>query len=312
MTYQPQPRYPILIVSKGRWLTQQTSGILSVYGVPHYVVVEEQERELYEAHRTTHATYLTLDPAYQDNYDTCDDLGTELSKGSGPARNFAWDYSIGLGAARHWVMDDNIRGFWRYHQNRQIRVIDAAYIQATEDFVDRYTNVALAGPQYYMFVARKDKYPPYVLNTRLYSCILISNDLDLRWRARFNEDVDLSLRVLKAGWATIQLNAVLQWKMPTQMLAGGNTETYVKAGTKAKSEMLVKLHPDVARTTWKFGRWHHEVDYGPFRRNELIRRPDLVVPDEPNEYGMELVGPRSWPGWKAGYEGAGNVADEAA
>ena len=39
----------------------------------------------------------------------------------------------------------------------------------------------------------------------------------------------------------------------------------------------------------RFGRVHHYVDYSPFKRNKLIRRPDADVPDEPNEYGMALV-----------------------
>lgn len=53
--------------------------------------------------------------------------------------------------------------------------------------------------------------------------------------------------------------------------------------------MLVKVHPDVSRLTWRFGRWHHYVDYSPFRRNKLIRKPGLDIPDTVNEFGMVLV-----------------------
>ncbi len=72
-----------------------------------------------------------------------------------------------------------------------------------KDFVLRYENIAMAGPNYFMFAPRKRKHPPFSLNTRIYSCNLIRNDLPFRWRARYNEDTDLSLRMLKAGWCTV-------------------------------------------------------------------------------------------------------------
>lgn len=64
---------------------------------------------------------------------------------------------------------------------------------------------------------------------------------------------------------------------------------YAREGTAPKSRMLVRLHPDVARPIWRFGREHHWVDYRPFRRNRLRLRDDVVIPDEPDEYGLRLV-----------------------
>jgi hypothetical protein len=49
------------------------------------------------------------------------------------------------------------------------------------------------------------------------------------------------------------------------------------------------VHPDVSRLVWKFNRWHHHVDYRRFRKNQLIRKPGIEIPTEPNEYGMRLV-----------------------
>jgi len=49
------------------------------------------------------------------------------------------------------------------------------------------------------------------------------------------------------------------------------------------------MHPDVSELVWKFGRWHHHVDYKPFKKNKLIRRDDIAIPSEPNEYGMRLI-----------------------
>ena len=53
--------------------------------------------------------------------------------------------------------------------------------------------------------------------------------------------------------------------------------------------MLADLHPDVARVAWRFGRWHHHVDYKPFKKNKLIRKEGLIIPEGNNEYGMKLI-----------------------
>lgn len=114
--------------------------------------------------------------------------------------------------------------------------------------------------------------------------------MPLRWRCRYNEDTDLSLRMLKAGWCTIQFNAFLQMKANTQTMKGGNTdEFYSTEGTVPKSQMLVRAHPDVAELVYKFSRWHHHVDYRPFRRNKLLRRDDLDVNSSIDNYGMHVV-----------------------
>ena len=62
-------------------------------------------------------------------------------------------------------------------------------------------------------------------------------------------------------------------------------EFYDKEGTLPKSEMLVKMHPDVARLAWRFGRWHHYVDYRPYRGIRLLKRKDYTPPEE-NPYHL--------------------------
>jgi hypothetical protein len=56
--------------------------------------------------------------------------------------------------------------------------------------------------------------------------------------------------------------------------------------------MLEEMHPDVARVVWRYGRWHHYVDYNPFKKNELRFKPGVVLPEGNNEYGMKLT--RNW------------------
>ena len=292
------PRSPLYIVSKGRWESRLTHKSLVAMRVPHFIVVEPAEVDAYRAVCDPLATILELDMSYKDRYDVFDEFGTTRSVGPGAARNFAWDHSIANGHPWHWVMDDNINGFFRLNYNLKTPCVAPSFWRAMEDFCTRYSNVAMAGPNYFMFASRKSVMPPYVLNTRIYSCNLIRNDVEFRWRGRYNEDTDLSLRMLKANYATVQFNAFLQYKMPTQVVKGGNTaEFYAKEGTKPKSEMLARMHPDVARVVYKFGRWHHHVDYGPFKGIPLRRRPGVEIADGVDNYGMILeqrVDPDRW------------------
>ena len=142
-----------------------------------------------------------------------------------------------------------------------------------------------------MFVPRKLEVPPYTVNSHIYSCSLIRNDLPFRWRGRYNEDTDMTLRVLKAGWCTIVFNAFLQMKAQTQTVKGGLTDgVYKVEGTLPKSRMLVAMHPDVTRLVRRFGRWHHHVDYSRFKKTQrLLRRDDLEAPSGVDEFGMKLV-----------------------
>jgi hypothetical protein len=297
------PLYPIYVVSKGRSKFLMTSRALSAMGIQHFIVVEPQEVGNYEAaiaERGVKATILPLDMAYKTSYELCDAFGQTRSTGPGPARNFAWEHSVANGAAWHWVMDDNIRAFYRLHQNRQVKCLSPALFRAMEDYCLRYRNVAMAGPQYTIFAPQRSKLPPFYKNTRIYSCNLIRNDVPFRWRGRYNEDTILSLDMLKAGWCTIEFNAFLQGKLPTQVMAGGNTAefyhregtvtggAYAVGGTIAKSKMLADVHPDVAKIVWKFGRVHHQVNYRPFKAQRLVLRPGLEIPQAPNNYGMTL------------------------
>jgi hypothetical protein len=298
------PQHPIYIVSKGRSQYMMTSSTLTEMGIPHFIVVEPQEVEIYKAAvaaRMLLTTVIELDMSYKETYELCDELGLTRSTGSGPARNFAWEHSIANGASSHWLMDDNISHFLRLHNNRKLKCISPGLFRAMEDYCARYANVAMAGPNYDFFIMDRQKNPPFYRNTKIYSCNLIRNDVPFRWRGRYNEDVILSIDMLKAGWCTIEFNAFLQHKMPTQTMSGGNTSElyhrdgvvtkgsiYAAGGTTPKSQMLANVHPDVARVTWRFGRVHHYVNYRPFKKQQLVLRKGIVLPTQPNNYGMNL------------------------
>ena len=238
-------RYPIYVVSKGRAYSRLTSKALEAMGLPYFIVVEPQDYEDY-------ATVIDKKKILKLPEDT----NPEFPTGPGRARNFCRDHSWLNGHQRHFVLDDNIEGFYRLHKNRRFRVADGAIFRAAEDFVDRYSNILVAGFQYRFFCASKSKYPPFVTNTRIYSCLLIDNRILFKWKRnkrlrddeipvavkakktdktgaglflwheRYNEDTILSLDAMENGFATVQFNAFLQGKSGTQKLAGGNSDLF--------------------------------------------------------------------------------------
>ena len=273
------PRYPVYIISKGRWKSRLTSKALEGMQVSYHIVVEPQEYDSYAA--VIDSTKILVLPF------------SNLGEGSIPARNWVWEHSISIGAERHWILDDNIAWFARIHRNKKIKIDNGVCFAVVEDFVDRYSNIGLAGLQYEMFVPAIKQCPAYLLNTRVYSCILIQNDISYRWRGRYNEDTDLSLRVLKDGWCTFLIQAFVAKKIATMKMKGGNTEELYKLDNKdgrlLMAQSLQRQHPDVVTITRKWGRWQHQVDYRPFRKNRLRLKPGVVIPQGANNYGMRLV-----------------------
>lgn len=270
-------RYPIFVISKGRSDSRLTIKALDAMKAEYRVVVEPQEYHLYAAHIPAERIITTP--------------FSNLGQGSIPVRNFVWELSMQEGHARHWVLDDNIRCFLRLHKNKRHYLDTSVCFSAVEDFVDRYTNVALAGLQYSFFATDRGQHNPFVLNTRIYSCILIDNSIPFRWRGKYNEDTDLSLRALKAGYCTVLFYAFLAEKKTTLTMRGGNTdELYKHTNERLEfAQSLQQQHPDVVKIVRRYNRWHHEVDYRPFAGNKLMRKHGVEIPDEPNNYGMKFI-----------------------
>lgn len=273
----PQPpKYPVYIISKGRWESRLTVKSFDRIGVSYSIVIEPQEYDNYAA-VIAPERILTLP-------------FSNLGQGSIPARNWVWEHAIASGVERHWILDDNIDGFFRFHDNLKCPVGDGTIFRAAEEFVDRYENIAISGFNYFMFVKRKFRIPPLTLNTRIYSCILIKNDIPYRWRGRYNEDTDLSIRVLKDGWCTVLFNAFLAFKQTTMTMKGGNTdELYQEDGRLLMAQSLQEQHPDIVTIVEKWGRPQHQVNYKPFHRNRLKMKEELKADFGEMSFDMMLT-----------------------
>lgn len=271
-------RYPIFIPSKGRHGKNITARAFDSIGADYKVFVEPQEFDAYA--ETIDKRRLVVLP--------------HSDRGLTVTRNYIWDYAETLGCERFWTFDDNIYHIYRLNNNIKLRVFDTTVLAVIECFVDRYENVPIAGMNYHCFCKQTDKLPAFLLNTRIYSNMLIKTKLTdkngnkVRNNLYYNDDTDLCLRVLKDGGCTVQFNAFLIDKEVTMRHKGGNTEDYNRDGRKAFAEELRAAHPDVVSITKKFNRWHHHVNYKPFKRNKLVRKANLVIKNEINNYGMVL------------------------
>jgi hypothetical protein len=276
-------KYPICIPSKGRADCQKTGKALDRLGVSYRFFVEEKEYEIYCRH-------LGQSKVVKMPF-------SDLGQGSIPARNFIWEWVKERGFKRHWTVDDNITAFVRTHRNRRLCVRGGGFFKAMEDFVDRYDNIAMAGPHHKGFVPdRNPGLTPFLLNSRVYSCILLDTTLPHRWRGRYNEDTDLSIRLLKDGYCTLLFRALCMDKGTTvgvrnaTPMKGGNTDNVYNTGDSrlAFAESLKEQHPDCVEVVWKFNRWHHQVDYSRFK-NKLILKQGITKIMANNEYGMRLI-----------------------
>jgi hypothetical protein len=66
-------------------------------------------------------------------------------------------------------------------------------------------------------------------------------------------------------------------------------KNYNPAGTIKKTLNLEKIYPDVAKSVFKFNRWHHQVDYSRYKDNVLVLKKRRKINEAANNYGMELV-----------------------
>lgn len=271
------PRYPIYVISKSRAQRGLTARFLIRDGVPFSLIVEPQEADAYAA--AFGADRLLILPF------------SNLGQGSIPARNWVWEHAQAAGHARHWILDDNIKRVCRWVGAKRFTCASGPCFAATEDVIERYENVAVAGLNYQFFARRGDRPPtaPFWLNVHVYSCLLIRNDLPQRWRGRYNEDTDLCLQVLAAGWCTVLLNAFMIDKMQTMTMAGGNSASLYQGDGRLKmARSLERLWPGVVTVDRRWQRPQHVVNWKKFDTPLKLRDGVDLSALLPNEYGMHL------------------------
>jgi hypothetical protein len=270
---QGGPKYPVFVPTKGRWEKRHTIKMFERMGVPYFAVIEEQELEQY-------SEFISLDKII---------VLPHKNKGLTVTRNWIWDFAQSQGVSYFWTFDDNIRDIYRLNRNMKYRMKSGIALQIIEQFAERFKNLYITGMQYEMFVPRKRKNPAFLMNTRIYSNMLIKTDIPYRNRTFYNDDTDLCLQILNDGHCTALIYAFLIDKEATMRQKGGMTDYYEK--TDSRKEFVIELKekwPRIVSLTRKYGRWHHHVNYAPFKHNTLKLKEGVVLQDKINEFGMYI------------------------
>lgn len=263
-----KPRYPVFIPTRGRVSNQLSARMFDRDDVFFRLVVEKQEAETHVANWGSDRVLVL----------------PESNRGLVFSRNWIKDFATSEGHARHWQFDDDVRGMRRLHLGLRLPCSSAVALALTEDFVDRYENVALASFNSQFFIVATAgcadlKWPPFYLNHRCYTDFLISNSLPNRWRGRYNEDTDMTLQVLSDGHCTILVNAFLIDTPATLTAKGGQMSSpagsYQGDGRLRMARELERRWPYVVSTKRRFQRPQHFVRDNWNRFDTPLRlRPD--------------------------------------
>jgi len=249
-------KYPIYIISKGRYDVTLTANNLEQSGLDYYIAVEPQEYDLY-VKKLTERRVLKLP-------------FSNLGLGSYPARNYCWEHAKNLGSNYHWLFDDNILFWMKWIDGKRRKIIDILpAIKYVELYADK-TNYDILGFEEPNFVVKPPK-KPFKINCHIYSAMLIKNNLPNRWRLKYNEDVDLCLQVLHNGGTTASCVYYMANKVSTadKMKGGNQTELYKGNNPKKnllKAKMLEAVWPQYTKTVIRFNRHHHLVDWKIFKK----------------------------------------------
>ena len=283
------PRYPVWIPSKGRheWTRALAARWLAQEHVPFRLAVESKEVGAY----TELVDRLGLDR------DVVVDIGySDRGEGAAPARNLIRGWAEATGAARHWQIDDNCHGMWRWYQRRRVPMAAGLGMRLIEDFTDRYENVALSGPTYVFFqnAARVPK--PFTTNVHVYSFTLINHEFKAQWRGPYNADTDICLQALAADWCTILFEAFACGKEAAfnskgqRTAKGGMSEMFEGDGRLKMARSLERRWPGVVTVTRRFRRPQHLVDWKKFD-TPLKLRADVDLGKLPpvDEHDMTLT-----------------------
>lgn len=251
-----QSKYPIYIISKGRYAVTLTADNFEKSNLDYFIAVEPQEYELY-VKKLGSKRVLKLP-------------FSNLGLGSYPARNFCWEHAKANGHKKYWCFDDNIRGFAKWINGKKTQYKNALDpILYVESFADKNKD-DISGFEYRYFVAKPPK-KAFKLNTHVYSALLINTELPYRWRLKYNEDIDLCLQVLHNGGSTSSCVYYMTNKTSTaQKMKGGNqTELYKGNEPKKnllKAKMLEAVWPQYTKTVIRFNRHHHLIDWKVFKK----------------------------------------------
>ena len=262
-----QPKYPIYVISYKRFEYFYTIKFLEQMNVKYYLCIREKEKNDYfqqlQKHNYTNYTFLLMDEKYESEQNIIGNYG------SIPQRNKCWKHSTTNHYTSHWILDDNIDGFYIYNRQKKYEYNHSSFFSLLEQFRDNIVEpIGLLSPNYTWDFPSIDHRIPFNINRKNYSCILINNELlekyNIKWRKTYNEDVRLTLDCLINEIRTIGFNQFLIKKKSTGKVKGGNEEIYKNYtidGFKNKYDEIKNEYPLYINSIQKHkdSRPHHSI-----------------------------------------------------
>jgi hypothetical protein len=279
-----KPKYPIYVVSYGRYdLREHTIDSLEEMGVDYYICVQEREKELYENSKKEYGWNGTIITSPNTN------------DGSSLQRNTCWEHSKKNGFKKFWLLDDNMTGWYYFNMLEKVKIKNPYVFTHLEDVMDNTIEpVGIVSHCYNFDVRMNELRNPFQINTKNYSSCLIDTEIcgDIRFRLKYNEDIDLTLQVLERGIKTLGFNIFLSGKKATKTIKGGNTDSIYKDNTSNEDKMLDKylclyntwensvIKPYIKQTNSQHtdGRTHHKISWDNISKvfnNEKVITPKI-------------------------------------
>tara|TARA_R110002012_G_scaffold210835_1_gene381492 strand:- start:1636 stop:2925 length:1290 start_codon:yes stop_codon:yes gene_type:complete len=282
-------KYPIYVLSKSRYYRNKkyqapkTIQYLEQIKADYFIVIEEEEYEDYNKSIASNRI-LVLPKTYELN-------------GSGvPARNFIHHLNIKNNTKAYWCLDDNISRYYFTNFQKRYKVNSQLSFRYVEDIFDKFSNVYLSGHAYKFHIIAKEGKPIIQFNKRIFSSILIRTDIPVLndnndiWRGKYNEDTDLSLRILKLGLPTLLISSMSSDKEQTGRANGGNEQIYKEddnASGVAKTLALLEEHANDFKITTLSNRIHHKIKTELFDDNVLKSDVDLYDKNNWTKYKIK-------------------------
>jgi hypothetical protein len=247
VTNEPELKYPVFIVSKGRNLSSHkyTWDLLEEIGVVDYKVVVEPSnywlnKNRFKEYEDRFKEKLMVVPMdrmkqieqYNKEKDPIDHIGNSVIQ-----RSYIVDYCNDMNIMRHWDLDDNISNFTFQSRLSVVPIRSKLPLKYIEDLSDYY-EFSMGG-----FIesgkgspCRDMKREKNTVGSRVFSCMLIDNmklkEKGLNFIGHLNEDLILNLQVLYSGLGVFRTNQFRIVKPSTsnskkkKCMEGGNTDLH--------------------------------------------------------------------------------------
>jgi hypothetical protein len=245
---------PILVTSKGR-PEAETLKTLGCGALEVAVVVEPQEERQYrEAIQANGWRAITVSLP-------------QSGRGLSYARDFALQRMRAERRDFFWMLDDDIKAFYRTRNGKTEKIDAATALREAEGRLLAEPNLGIGSLEYQQY-AWNAKAGQTARNSYCDVAVLINANVTANYRPmlRLKVDRDFTLQVLSSGRSTIRLRD-LSFSVPKNgSNKGGLHDEYGQGIEESMSRLLEKLWPSIVRYHKKpNGRPDAKIDWGFFR-----------------------------------------------